>query len=166
MPERVILQAPERQEWQVPEEIGAGGDALVVRDRRKLVPYGRQLGEGGDVVIAIGPRGVLVHPVGEGLGGRRAEVVVERRVVLREGPEDGQIRDSLGGAVGGQVRVETGRERVRRSGGHARLEIQRGGTLQEAVHLAEVVLDQPPFPTLFRVAVPAALEVRGKGGGG
>ena len=32
MPERVVLQAPQRQEWQIPEEVTAGGDALVVGD--------------------------------------------------------------------------------------------------------------------------------------
>jgi hypothetical protein len=41
--------------------------------------------------------------------------------------------------------------------------IRRGGRpLEEAVHLAVVVLDEPAFPAVVRVAVPAALEVRGE----
>ena len=110
-------------------------------------------------MVPVGPGRVLVEAVREGLAGERAEVAVQHRVVLGQGADDGQVRDRLAGAVGVEVRVVADREGVGLGQRHARV-VRRGGRpLQEAVHLAEVVLDQEAFPAVVGVAVAAALEV-------
>src|SRR5262249_58988509 len=130
VPEGEVLQAPQRQERQVREEVTAGGDPLVVGDGGELVPDGRQRGDLGDVVVPVGPGGVLVEAVGEGLPGERAEVVVQGGVVLRQGAEDWQGGDGVGSAGGGEVGVVAGRGGVGGGGGYPRVKVQGRGALQ------------------------------------
>src|SRR5262249_40001045 len=136
VPEGEVLQAPQRQERQVPGEVTAGGDPLVVGEGGELVPDGRRRGGFGDVVVPVGRGGVLVEAVGEGLPGERAEVVVQGGVVLRQGAEDWQVGDGLGSAVGVEVGVVADREGVGGGRGYPRVKVQGRGALQEPVHLA------------------------------
>ena len=171
MEERLVLEGrprlnrgarPQREERRVAVVVAAGGDAVGVGDRGQLVPDGRQRGRHLGVVVPVGLARVLVEPVGECLSGERAEVAVQRRVVLGERADDRQVRQGLAGSVAMEVGVVADRERVRRGECYARV-VRRGRRpLQEAVHPAVVVLDEPAFPAVVRVAVPAALEVRGE----
>jgi hypothetical protein len=113
-------------------------------------------------VVPVGLARVLVEAVGEGLPGERAEVAVKRRVLLGQRADDRQVGHGLVRPVVVEVGVVADREGVRRGELDARV-VRRGGRpLQEAVELAVVVLDEPAFPAVVRVAVPAALEVRGE----
>jgi hypothetical protein len=50
-------------------------------------------------VVPVGPGRVLVEAVREGLAGKRAEITVQDRVMLGQGPDDGQVGDCLAGAI-------------------------------------------------------------------
>ena len=150
---------PQRQERRVPVVVPAGGDPVGVGDRRQLVPDRRQRGRHLGVVIPVGLPRVLVEPVGEGLARERAEVAVQRRVLLGQRADDGQVRQRLAPSVVIEVAVVADRERVGGGEGDPRVVGRGGRPLQEAVQLPVVVLDQPAFPAVVGVAVPAALEV-------
>ncbi len=111
------------------------------------------------VVVPVGPRRVLVEAVGEGLAGERAEVAVQHGVVLRQRADDRQVGHGLAAAVVVEVGVVADREGVGGGQGDAGVARRGGRPLQEAVHPAEVVLDQEPLPAVVGVAVAAALEV-------
>src|SRR5207344_1075391 len=96
---------------------------------------------------------VLVETVRKGLTGKRAEVTVQDGVVLSQRPGDREIGDSLGPMIFVVVGVVTGREGVGGGQRNAGVGSRGSGPLQEAVHLAEVVLDQEAFPAVVGVAV-------------
>jgi hypothetical protein len=150
---------PQGEERGVLVVVAAGGDALGVGDRRQLVPDRRQRGRHLGVVVSVGLGRVLVEPVGEGLARERAEVAVQRRVLLGQRADDGQVRQRLAPAPVIHIAVVADRERVRGGERDPRVVGRRRRALQEAVHLPVVVLNQPAFPAVVGVAVPAALEV-------
>ena len=168
MEERLVLErrsgldrraCPEGQKRGVAVVIAARRDALGVGDRGQLIPDGRQGGGHLGVVVPVGLAGVLVEAVGERFPGERAEVPIERRVSLSERADHRQVRKGFGRPVWIEIRVVADREGIGRGQGHPG--VVRGGRrpLEEAVHSAEVVFDQPALPAVIRVAVPAALEV-------
>jgi len=118
------------------------------------------------IVVPVGLARVLVEAVGVSLAGERAEIAVQRRVPLSERADDRQVGQGLAGPVVIEVGVVADREGVRRREGHPRNADRGRRALQEPVELAVVVLDEEALPAVVRVAVPAALVVRGESASG